>query len=38
MLTPWVAISLVVIAMIVMLAIPKVEQKDALKIKNNYKA
>ncbi len=33
MLVPWIAISLVVIALIVMLAILKVEQKYALKIK-----
>jgi len=33
MLVPWIAISLVVIALIVMLAILKVEQKNALKIK-----
>jgi hypothetical protein len=37
MITPWMAISLVAIALVVMLAILKIEQKDALRVDKDHR-
>ncbi len=36
MITPWMAIGLVVIALVITLVVLKIEQKDALKVKKDY--